>query len=64
MPCKPINFVPYVDEFLKFYFKKDSLWFSENLASVPDHDANRVCVLQVRGCPRGGAYLLQCHCCS
>ena len=34
--------------FFRFYFKKDSLWFSEDLSTVPNHDANRVCILQVK----------------
>lgn len=43
---KPVNFVPVVDADLSYWFKIDSLWYSEDLAAVPDHDAQRVCVLQ------------------
>lgn len=32
------------DEFL-LWFKKDTLWQSENLAMVPGQDADRVCEL-------------------
>lgn len=46
LPCKPVNFVPYIDEHLKYWFKKDSLWFCEDLSTVPDHDADRICILQ------------------
>jgi len=43
---KPVPFVPVVDGELEFWFKKDSLWYSEDLAAVRDRDAGRVCVLQ------------------
>ena len=43
---KPVPFVPIVDGDLQFYFKKDSLWYSEDLAAVPDRDAGRVAILQ------------------
>ena len=29
----------------RYWFKIDSLWYSEDLAAVPDHDPQRVCVL-------------------
>ena len=31
---KPVNFVPEVDGFLEYWFKKDSLWMSEELDAV------------------------------
>eukprot|EP00004_Rigifila_ramosa_P027693 TRINITY_DN910_c0_g1_i1.p1 TRINITY_DN910_c0_g1~~TRINITY_DN910_c0_g1_i1.p1 ORF type:complete len:2842 (-),score=503.53 TRINITY_DN910_c0_g1_i1:4431-12935(-) len=43
---KPVNFVPVVDGDLKFWFKKDSLWYSEALDAVPDRDIQRVAILQ------------------
>lgn len=43
---KPVNFVPVVDGELKTWFKKDSLWYSEDLDAVPQRDAQRVCILQ------------------
>jgi len=43
---KPVNFVPLIDTSIKMWMKKDSLWYSENLSSVPDHDPERVMVLQ------------------
>lgn len=53
---KPVPFVPVVDGDLEFWFKKDSLWYSEDLAAVRNRDAGRVCVLQgpvaVRHCTR------------
>ena len=42
---KPVNFVPTLDGELKTWMKKDSLWYSENLSSVPDHDPQRVVIL-------------------
>ena len=43
---KPVNFVPVIDSDLDFWFKKDSLWCSEDLDAVPGRDAGRVCILQ------------------
>jgi fatty acid synthase subunit beta len=43
---KPVNFIPIIDEGLAVWFKKDSLWYSEDLAAVPDLDADRVVILQ------------------
>jgi phosphopantetheine--protein transferase-like protein len=45
MPGKPVNFVPIIDKNLKAWVKKDSLWYSEDLSSVPDQDADRVAIL-------------------
>ncbi|TYZ64727.1 hypothetical protein PybrP1_002858 [[Pythium] brassicae (nom. inval.)] len=42
---KPVNFVPVIDGELRTYFKKDSLWYSEDLDAVPGRDAQRVCIL-------------------
>jgi fatty acid synthase subunit beta len=38
--------VPEIDEDFEYWFKKDSLWQSEDLASVVDEDAGRTCILQ------------------
>ncbi|SPN99679.1 probable fatty-acyl-CoA synthase, beta subunit [Cephalotrichum gorgonifer] len=43
---KPVPFVPVLDDNFEFYFKKDSLWQSEDLEAVPDQDVERTCVLQ------------------
>ena len=43
---KPVNFIPVIDGSLSNWFKKDSLWYSEDLAAVPDQDPERVCILQ------------------
>ncbi|KAI1099397.1 beta subunit of fatty acid synthase [Jackrogersella minutella] len=43
---KPVTFVPSLDENFEFYFKKDSLWQSEDLAAVIDQDVGRTCILQ------------------
>lgn len=43
---KPVPFVPIFDDNFEFYFKKDSLWQSEDLEAVPDQDVERTCVLQ------------------
>ncbi|KUL87287.1 hypothetical protein ZTR_03300 [Talaromyces verruculosus] len=42
---KPVPFVPVLDEHLSFYFKKDSLWQSENLWAVVGNDADRTQIL-------------------
>ncbi|AET38733.1 tetrafunctional fatty acid synthase subunit FAS1 Ecym_3239 [Eremothecium cymbalariae DBVPG len=42
---KPVPFVPVLDERFEFFFKKDSLWQSENLEAVVDEDVNRTCIL-------------------
>jgi len=43
---KPVNFIPVIDGDLIVWFKKDSLWYSEDLAAVPELDPDRVCILQ------------------
>lgn len=45
---KPVPFVPVIDGDLATWFKKDSLWYCEDLAAVPGRDPERVVVLQVR----------------
>jgi len=43
---KPVTFVPVLDENFEFFFKKDSLWQSEDLEAVIDQDVGRTCILQ------------------
>jgi fatty acid synthase subunit beta len=43
---KPVPFVPVLDETFEFFFKKDSLWQSEDLDAVVDQDVGRTCILQ------------------
>lgn len=43
---KPVNFIPVIDKDLAWWFKKDSLWYSEYIEAVPDHDIQRTCILQ------------------
>jgi fatty acid synthase subunit beta len=43
---KPVPFVPVLDETFEFFFKKDSLWQSEDLEAVIDQDVGRTCILQ------------------
>ncbi|KAL9619279.1 MAG: hypothetical protein Q9160_006131 [Pyrenula sp. 1 TL-2023] len=43
---KPVPFVPALDENFEFWFKKDSLWQSEDLEAVVDQDVGRTCILQ------------------
>ncbi|RLV86920.1 Fatty acid synthase subunit beta [Meyerozyma sp. JA9] len=42
---KPAPFVPVLDERFEFFFKKDSLWQSEDLEAVVDEDVQRTCIL-------------------
>lgn len=42
---KPAPFVPILDERFEFFFKKDSLWQSEDLEAVVDEDVQRTCIL-------------------
>jgi fatty acid synthase subunit beta len=42
---KPVNFIPALNDDFEFYFKKDSLWQSEDVDSVVGQDAQRVCIL-------------------
>ena len=69
---KPVNFVPLIDGDLEYWFKKDSLWYSEDIEAVPDADVGRVFVLQgpvsckystiVGSCVH--SVLFVCFCCS
>ncbi|KAB8339215.1 hypothetical protein FH972_022149 [Carpinus fangiana] len=43
---KPVPFVPSLDENFEFWFKKDSLWQSEDLEAVFGQDVGRVAILQ------------------
>ncbi|KAJ9137269.1 Fatty acid synthase subunit beta [Pleurostoma richardsiae] len=43
---KPPTFVPALDENFEFFFKKDSLWQSEDLDAVIGQDVGRTCILQ------------------
>ncbi|PYH93829.1 putative fatty acid synthase subunit beta [Aspergillus ellipticus CBS 707.79] len=42
---KPVNFIPVLDEDFAVWFKKDSLWQSEDVDAVIDQDADRICIL-------------------
>jgi fatty acid synthase subunit beta len=42
---KPVNFIPALDENFETWFKKDSLWQSEDLDAVPDQDVQRICII-------------------
>ncbi|KAL2132510.1 hypothetical protein VTI74DRAFT_3729 [Chaetomium olivicolor] len=42
---KPVPFVPALDDHFETWFKKDSLWQSENVEAVVDQDANRTLIL-------------------
>ncbi len=43
---KPVPFVPALDDDFELWFKKDSLWQSENIDAVVGKDVGRVCILQ------------------
>jgi fatty acid synthase subunit beta len=43
---KPTPFVPCLDDTFEFFFKKDSLWQSEDIEAVVDQDVGRTCILQ------------------
>lgn len=43
---KPVPFIPILDEAFETWFKKDSLWQSEDVEAVLDQDAQRVCIIQ------------------
>ena len=43
---KPVPFVPALDDDFEYWFKKDSLWQSEDLEAVVDQDVGRTCILQ------------------
>lgn len=43
---KPVPFIPVLDEQFEVWFKKDSLWQSEDLEAVVGQDVGRVAILQ------------------
>lgn len=43
---KPVTFIPALDANFEFFFKKDSLWQSEDLDAVIGQDVGRTCILQ------------------
>jgi fatty acid synthase subunit alpha len=43
---KPVPFIPVLDESFETWFKKDSLWQSEDIDAVMNQDPQRVCILQ------------------
>ena len=42
---KPVPFIPILDDNFQVYFKKDSLWQSEDLEAVVGQDVGRTCIL-------------------
>jgi fatty acid synthase subunit beta len=42
---RPVPFIPKLDENFETYFKKDSLWQSEDLDALVDGDVERTCIL-------------------
>ncbi|KAI8824957.1 uncharacterized protein EV422DRAFT_605412 [Fimicolochytrium jonesii] len=53
---KPVTFIPVFDDKFEFWFKKDSLWQSEDVDAIVDRDVQRVAILQgpvaVRHCTK------------
>ncbi|KAL4898957.1 putative sterigmatocystin biosynthesis fatty acid synthase subunit beta [Aspergillus multicolor] len=43
---KPVPFIPRLDANFQTWFKKDSLWQSEDVDAIVDQDAQRVCIIQ------------------
>ncbi|KIA75623.1 fatty acid synthase beta subunit [Aspergillus ustus] len=43
---KPVPFIPRLDSQFETWFKKDSLWQSEDIDAVPDQDVQRICIIQ------------------
>ncbi|KAL6237517.1 putative sterigmatocystin biosynthesis fatty acid synthase subunit beta [Aspergillus navahoensis] len=43
---KPVPFIPRLDADFQTWFKKDTLWQSEDIDAVVDQDAQRVCIIQ------------------
>ncbi|KAL3427035.1 acyl transferase domain-containing protein [Phlyctema vagabunda] len=43
---KPVPFIPIFDENFENWFKKDSLWQSEDITAVVGQDVQRTCILQ------------------
>ncbi|KKK21818.1 hypothetical protein ARAM_004341 [Aspergillus rambellii] len=42
---KPVPFIPKLDVNFETWFKKDSLWQSEDVEAVPNQDPQRVCII-------------------
>ncbi|KAK9426783.1 putative Fatty acid synthase beta subunit hexB [Seiridium unicorne] len=42
---KPVPFIPRLDDNFETWFKKDSLWQSEDVDAVPEQDVQRVCII-------------------
>ena len=42
---KPVPFIPALDENFEYWFKKDSLWQSEDIDAVVGKDVGRTCIL-------------------
>lgn len=42
---KPVPFIIALDEHFEYYFKRDSLWQSENIAAVVNEDVQRLCII-------------------
>lgn len=43
---KPVPFIPALDDNFEFWFKKDSLWQSEDIEAIVGQDVGRVAILQ------------------
>lgn len=43
---KPANFIPALDQHFESWFKKDSLWQSEDIDAVVGRDPQRTCIIQ------------------
>ena len=43
---KPVPFIPILDKDFQGWFKRDSLWQSEDIEAVVDRDVGKVCILQ------------------
>ncbi|PVI03116.1 beta subunit of fatty acid synthase [Periconia macrospinosa] len=43
---KPVNFIPALDQNFETWFKKDSLWQSEDIDAVLGRDPQRTCIIQ------------------
>ncbi|KIN03234.1 hypothetical protein OIDMADRAFT_27678 [Oidiodendron maius Zn] len=43
---KPVPFIPVLDQSFEPWFKKETLWQSEDLEAVIDQDIGRTCIIQ------------------
>ncbi|KAL4789031.1 acyl transferase domain-containing protein [Aspergillus venezuelensis] len=43
---KPVPFIPTLDDSFETWFKKDTLWQSEDVDAVGDQDVQRTCIIQ------------------